>query len=47
MGAVFVRPRNITFDSNLLFSRNEGGSVDQLYSALKELAQNGNFKDNN
>ena len=42
----FIRPRNITFDRYMFFSRKQkkSGSVEQFYSILKELAENCDFE---
>ena len=42
----FIRPRNITFDCDVFFSRKQKKSetVEQFFSILKELAENYDFK---
>ena len=42
----FIRPRNITFDRYVFFSRkqNKGETVEHLYSIIKELAENCDFE---
>ena len=46
MEIAFIRPRNITFDRYVFFSRKQkkGESVEQFYSVLKELAENCDFE---
>ena len=46
MEIAFIRPRNITFDRYVFFSRKQkkGGTVEQFYSILKELAENCDFE---
>ena len=46
MEIAFIRPRNITFNRYVLFSRKEkkGETVEQFYSILKELAENCDFE---
>ena len=46
MEIAFIRPRNITFDQYVFFSRKQkkGETVEQLYSILKELAENCDFE---
>ena len=46
MKIAFVRPRKITFDRYVLFSRKQKKreSVEQFYSILKELAENCDFE---
>ena len=46
MEIAFIRPRNITFDRYVFFSRKQkkGEIVEQFYSILKELAENCDFK---
>ena len=46
MEIAFIRPRNITFDRYLFFSRKQkkGETVEQLYSILKELTENCDFE---
>ena len=46
MEIVFMRPRNITFDCYIFFSRKQkkGETVEQFYSNLEELAENCGFK---
>ena len=46
MEIAFNRPRNITFDRYVFFSRKEkkGETVEQFYSILKELAENCDFE---
>ena len=42
----FIRPRNITFDWYVFFSRKQknGETVEQFYSILKKLAENCDFE---
>ena len=46
MEIAFIRPRNITFDRYVFFSRKEkkGETVEQFYSILKVLAENCDFE---
>ena len=46
MQIAFIRPRNITFDQYVFFSRKQkkGETVEQFYGILKELAENCNFE---
>ena len=46
MEIAFIRPRNITFDRYVFFSRKQkkGETVEQFYSILKELAENFDFE---
>ena len=46
MEIAFIRPRNITFDRYVFFSRKQkkGETVEQCYSILKELAENCDFE---
>ena len=46
MEIAFIRPRNITLDRYLFFSRKQkkGEAVEQFYSILKELAENCDFE---
>ena len=46
MKIAFIRPRNITFDRYVFFSRKQkkGEKVEQFYSILKELAENCDFE---
>ena len=46
MDIAFIRPRNITFDRYVFFSRKQkkGETLDQFYSILKELAENCDFE---
>ena len=46
MEIAFIRPRNITFDRYVFFSRKQkkGEIVEQFYSILKELAENCDFE---
>ena len=46
MKIAFIRPRNITFNRYVFFSRKQKKSetVEQLYSSLKELAENCDFE---
>ena len=46
MEIAFIRPRNITFDCYVFFSRKQkkGEAVEQFYSILKELAENCDFE---
>ena len=46
MEITFIRPRNITFDRYVFFSRKQkkGERVEQFYSILKELAENCDFE---
>ena len=46
MEIAFIRPRNITFDRYVFFSRKQkkGETVEQFYSILKELAENCGFE---
>ena len=46
MKIAFIRPRNITFDRYVFFSRKQkkGETLEQFYSILKELAENCDFE---
>ena len=46
MEIAFLRPRNITFDRYVFFSRKQrkGETEEQFYSILKELAENCDFE---
>ena len=46
MEIAFIRPRNITFDRHVFFSRKQkkGETGEQFYSILKELAENCDFE---
>ena len=46
MEIAFIRPRNITFDRYVFFSRKQkkGETVEQFYSILKKLAENCDFE---
>ena len=46
MEIAFIRPRNITFDRYVFFSRKQkkGETAEQFYSILKELAENCDFE---
>ena len=46
MEIAFIRPRNITFDQYVFFSRKQkkGEMVEQFYSILKELVENCDFE---
>ena len=46
MEIAFIRPRNITFDRYVFFSRKQkkGETVEQFYSILKELVENCDFE---
>ena len=46
MEIAFIRPRNITFDRLVFFSRKQkkGETVEQFYSIVKELAENCDFE---